>query len=513
MFTTQQRSRFIQECLERTNEHRCKHGVPALRLNQKLSSISQDWAEHLLRSNCLSHNPRARYLDTDLGENVAYNFKSSGEVRGSEMIDQWYNEISDYNFNTHSSHKTTGHFTQLVWKNSKEVGFGLAASNGRHYLVSNYFPPGNYVGQYKDNVFPAQNGGSRKIFGGTTSNKTSSQPNPATQTSTPQKTHQKQQNFEAINWTFRIGDDSIRPETRDPTKVETWKFQDRPKDGARKCQLQEPSVGGNLSRKHDEEKSIFGNLSSRLSSKLGLQNNDTKQETRHVTTAGKWKPSSTIVVTETFHDEPGSYTSTRSYVSNITDRGGVDFGKRIVRTTVRENPDPVQTTVRSSPFSLEASKSQQSQQQFEDEVLSGHNKYRRRHQAVSLTLNPQISRLAQNWADHMARNDELKFSGNKYLGQLLGESVALKYSSVPVDYLGSELVENWYKEKDDYNFNFPNERTNLDKIGHFTQMVWKGSREIGIGKAWSQDRKRVFVVCNYLPAGNVLGSFKENVVA
>ncbi len=47
-------------------------------------------------------------------------------------------------------------------------------------------------------------------------------------------------------------------------------------------------------------------------------------------------------------------------------------------------------------------------------------------------------------------------------------------------------------------------------IGHFTQVVWKGSQEVGFGKAHGKDG-RVFVVGNYHPAGNVMGQFEENV--
>lgn len=43
--------------------------------------------------------------------------------------------------------------------------------------------------------------------------------------------------------------------------------------------------------------------------------------------------------------------------------------------------------------------------------------------------------------------------------------------------------------------------------GHFTQIVWKDSIEIGIGKAGG------IVVINYNPAGNWDGEFKANVLA
>lgn len=47
----------------------------------------------------------------------------------------------------------SGHFTQVVWKETKEVGFGKAkSSGGRVFVVGSYRPAGNMVGNYKDNV-------------------------------------------------------------------------------------------------------------------------------------------------------------------------------------------------------------------------------------------------------------------------------------------------------------------------------------------------------------------------
>ena len=49
----------------------------------------------------------------------------------------------------------TGHFSQVVWKGSKEIGVGKAHSDdGRVYVVVNYLPAGNYVGQHAGNVLP-----------------------------------------------------------------------------------------------------------------------------------------------------------------------------------------------------------------------------------------------------------------------------------------------------------------------------------------------------------------------
>lgn len=53
----------------------------------------------------------------------------------------------------------TGHFTQVVWKGSHEVGLGRAqAADGKWFVCGNFYPAGNYVGQNAENVFPTRDG-------------------------------------------------------------------------------------------------------------------------------------------------------------------------------------------------------------------------------------------------------------------------------------------------------------------------------------------------------------------
>lgn len=48
----------------------------------------------------------------------------------------------------------TGHFTQLVWKNTRRFGAGIAYNRDRTkaYVVAQYAPSGNSPGQYRQNV-------------------------------------------------------------------------------------------------------------------------------------------------------------------------------------------------------------------------------------------------------------------------------------------------------------------------------------------------------------------------
>ena len=71
---------------------------------------------------------------------------------------------------------------------------------------------------------------------------------------------------------------------------------------------------------------------------------------------------------------------------------------------------------------------------------------------------------------------------------------------------GQQAVDMWYGEIKDYDFQHPGFKSNT---GHFTQVVWAGSTHLGVGKA-SKDG-HCFVVANYLPPGNIMDHFEENV--
>ena len=75
-----------------------------------------------------------------------------------KCISSWYDEVSMHNFQRPKFSKETGHFTQMVWKDTKSMGVGVAHSpDGREvYIVTNYYPAGNIVsrGYFEENVLP-----------------------------------------------------------------------------------------------------------------------------------------------------------------------------------------------------------------------------------------------------------------------------------------------------------------------------------------------------------------------
>jgi hypothetical protein len=69
------------------------------------------------------------------------------------MVDAWRREKRYFKYGTFPGNSTTGrvedvgHYTQLVWRDTNEVGCALASSSGEQVLVCRYSSPGNYRGE------------------------------------------------------------------------------------------------------------------------------------------------------------------------------------------------------------------------------------------------------------------------------------------------------------------------------------------------------------------------------
>jgi pathogenesis-related protein 1 len=131
-----------REMLTAHNRARARMGVPPLNWSPKLADVAQEWADYLLASGRFTHRPKSGY-----GENLFA--IQGGRAKSSEVVADWAAEARDYDAarNTCRARAMCGHYTQVVWRNTRQVGCGVAQRRGRQVWVCNYDPPGNWVGE------------------------------------------------------------------------------------------------------------------------------------------------------------------------------------------------------------------------------------------------------------------------------------------------------------------------------------------------------------------------------
>jgi uncharacterized protein YkwD len=138
--------KWLNQALKGHNFYRKKHGVPSLTLSDELCQIAQAWANKIAADEKMQHSQNG------YGENIHW---CSGDVpKGTSPVKHWYSEFKDYDYKKDADFQPgTGHFTQVVWKATKELGIAKAkGSKGDTYVVAIYNPAGNFMGQLNDNV-------------------------------------------------------------------------------------------------------------------------------------------------------------------------------------------------------------------------------------------------------------------------------------------------------------------------------------------------------------------------
>ena len=135
-------SNIPQEMVNAHNQWRSKLGLPPLRWSDEVANVAQEHANYLASTGRFEQNPRTRY-----GENI---FMASGrQYSPKEVVDEWGSEVAYYDYATNSCRpgEMCGHYTQVVWRDTTEVGCAVARSGNREVWVCNYNPTGNYRGQ------------------------------------------------------------------------------------------------------------------------------------------------------------------------------------------------------------------------------------------------------------------------------------------------------------------------------------------------------------------------------
>jgi pathogenesis-related protein 1 len=132
----------IDQMLQAHNQVRQDVGVAPLQWSPQLANYAQEWAQKLAREGKFEHRSNSSY-----GENLAS--ATGQQLSPARVVQMWASEVADYNYanNTCAPGKMCGHYTQIVWEHTQQVGCGMARSGNREVWVCNYNPPGNVIGQ------------------------------------------------------------------------------------------------------------------------------------------------------------------------------------------------------------------------------------------------------------------------------------------------------------------------------------------------------------------------------
>ncbi|CAF1101532.1 unnamed protein product [Adineta ricciae] len=147
-------------------------------------------------------------------------------------------------------------------------------------------------------------------------------------------------------------------------------------------------------------------------------------------------------------------------------------------------------------------------EEFTESTLKLLNGYRARHSAEPLTVNEQLCEIAQRWAEQMARTGKLEHSPaemRNFGRQTLGENFGASFQA---ELTGDKMVRKWMKESKRYMYGFDGRKD----TENFTQSVWQASREIGVGRARSEDGNWWYGVVVFDPPGNIPNQYSNNVL-
>lgn len=132
------------------NDARAEVGVAPLKWSEELSQSAAEWAKYLADNEAFKH--AGNDVRNGQGENLYKHSQTIKDLGGRYAAMAWYEEINLYTYAPIGSgvndFPAIGHYTQMIWSSTTEVGMALAVSDsGATYVVARYNPQGNITGQ------------------------------------------------------------------------------------------------------------------------------------------------------------------------------------------------------------------------------------------------------------------------------------------------------------------------------------------------------------------------------
>ncbi len=139
-----------QRLLQSHNIERQRVGVRPLVWSDRLAKDAAIWAHYLAATGRFEHAPNRPENDLE-GENLWMG--TVGAYTPEEMVGGWVDERADFVPGTFprvtrtANWEDVGHYTQLIWHSTTQVGCAVAHNKSDDVLVCRYATPGNWMGE------------------------------------------------------------------------------------------------------------------------------------------------------------------------------------------------------------------------------------------------------------------------------------------------------------------------------------------------------------------------------
>lgn len=143
------RADFATRLLASQNQERARLGLPPLAWSDALADGARTWSDHLAATHRFEHSPDRRG-DPRVGENIWGG--TPGRFGPEAMIGLWLAEGAHFRPGTFPLVSTTGdvadvsHYTQVIWRDTRQVGCALSRGGDEDILVCRYSRAGNVIG-------------------------------------------------------------------------------------------------------------------------------------------------------------------------------------------------------------------------------------------------------------------------------------------------------------------------------------------------------------------------------
>ncbi|XUU59969.1 CAP domain-containing protein [Erythrobacter sp. HA6-11] len=142
-------NRFAAELLDAHNQERAEFGAPKLKWSQRLARDAQVWAERLAREGRMRHanNDERGGAGENLWMGSAGAYSASFMIRAFAEEKRYFRPGEFPDVSRTGNWRDVGHYTQVVWRETQEVGCAVSRNSRDDFLVCRYWPAGNIYGR------------------------------------------------------------------------------------------------------------------------------------------------------------------------------------------------------------------------------------------------------------------------------------------------------------------------------------------------------------------------------